>query len=402
MTALANIFFFFALLPFMSPVPVRSDVQLPAFIVAVLLIAIDVVRGKFTMGAVLGIFFAIAVWSFCFVLPDGIFTLRERVGMLLAFVVYYVVRKHASRFSHKTLYVAILLNFAVTMFQWQFLDLYNAMAPYVIRTVKQFGYMGRGMSGLSAEPSFLSAMALAHGLLVFYYRKYGGMSPRLFWSGLGMSVVALLLSRSATGFVFLFVVIAIAVVYYAFRGMRPSLWVGLIAAIVIGLAIIIGPMADSRGGVIVVAAYENPKQVVSDGSAQERTRSLVVGVLSLYHHPLGAGGGAFPYVASEMNERYRLERVFEVARLETVGGVLNAGGLYLAEMGFLFVFFLAVVLMASFRLDVFSLTYSWLALMFILLTFSITFPLTWILLGITARHRPGTKPPPVKSKAATA
>jgi hypothetical protein len=401
-TALANVFFFFALLPFMSPVPVRSDVQLPAFIVAVLLIAIDVVRGKFTIGAVQGIFLAIAVWSFFFVLPDGIFTLRERVGLLLAFVVYYVVRKHASHFSHKTLYAAILLNFAATMFQWQFLDLYSRLAPYVVRTVKEFGFMGRGMSGLSAEPSFLAAMALAHGLLVFYYRKYGGMGPKMFWSGLGMSVVALLLSRSATGFVFLFVVIAIAIVYYAFRGMKPTVWIGLIAAVVIGVALIIGPMADSRGGAIVVAAYENPKQVVSDGSAQERTRSLIVGVLSLYHHPLGAGGGAFPFVASEMNERYRLERIFEQARPDTVGGVLNAGGLYLAEMGFLFVFFLVVVLMASFRLDVFSLTYSWLALMFILLTFSITFPLTWILLGITARRRPGTPPPPARPDPAAA
>lgn len=253
--------------------------------------------------------------------------------------------------------------------------------------------MGRGMSGLSAEPSFLAAMALSHGLLVFYFRKHRGMPAGLFWLGLGMSVMGLLLSRSATGFVFFFAVIGIALVYYAFRGMKPSMWIGIIVATFAGIALIIGPMADSRGGAIIVAAYENPQQVVSDGSAQERTRSLVVGVLALLHYPFGSGGGSFPFVASEMNERYQLQRVFEVARPETVGGVLNAGGLYFAEMGVLFLVFLGVVLAASFKLDVFNLTYSWLALMFILLTFSITFPLTWLLFGMTARrHEPHQTP----------
>lgn len=156
-------------------------------------------------------------------------------------------------------------------------------------------------------------------------------------------------------------------------------------------ALITGPLADSRGGVILTALYENPQQVLADGSAQERTRCLVIGVLSLLHHPFGSGGGSFPVVAEAVNERYQLQGVFEYARPETVIGVLNAGGLYFVEMGFVFVLFLALVLVASFRLEVLHMMASWLGLMFILISFSITFPLTWVLLGIAATR--GFRPP---------
>jgi hypothetical protein len=383
----ANLFFFFALLPFISPAPGPSDIQLPAFLIALVIIATDVWRGKWRLSAAEYAFLAIAIWSMCFVLPSGTFTLRERGGLLAAFMIYYVVKKYGGRFLSQTLYLAIVLNFAATLFQLFRPDLYGQWAPLAIRTVKLI-QGGRGLSGLAPEPSALATVALTHGLLAFYFRRYVGMPSAQFWTALAMSVAVVFLSRSATGFVFLFLIAAVAIGYLAFAGMSATRWalLGLSGGLMI--ALLVGPLAKSRGGSMVVALMRNPKEVMADGSLQERVRCLTIGMLSLVHYPFGAGGGSFPDVALEMQRRYPVDRVFDVANPTGVVGVLNAGGLYLVEMGVVYLFFVGIILAASFRVEVIHLMMMWLAFMFLVIAGSAASPLTWLLLGLTARtHR---------------
>jgi len=87
-----------------------------------------------------------------------------------------------------------------------------------------------------------------------------------------------------------------------------------------------------------------------------------------------------------MNRIYNLDGIFEEARRDTITGVLNAGGLYLTELGIVFVLFLGIILYASMRVEVFHLLFSVLALLFLLFSFSVTFPMTWLLLGLAARR----------------
>jgi hypothetical protein len=70
MSMLANLFFLCALLPFLSPLPAPSDVQLPAFVVASLIVR-STRQGRFTFNWVEGVFLSVAIWSFCFVLPGS-------------------------------------------------------------------------------------------------------------------------------------------------------------------------------------------------------------------------------------------------------------------------------------------------------------------------------------------
>src|SRR5438132_9844421 len=81
MSMLVNLFFLCSLLPFLSPVPAPTDVQPPAFVVATLIIAIDLAKGRFRFNWVEGAFLSVAIWSFCFVLPGSPFTVRERIGI---------------------------------------------------------------------------------------------------------------------------------------------------------------------------------------------------------------------------------------------------------------------------------------------------------------------------------
>jgi len=385
MSTLANLFFLCALLPFVSPVPAPSDVQLPAFVVASLIIAIDLAKGRFTFNWVEGVFLSVAIWSFCFVLPGSPFTFRERIGIFFAFEIYYVVKKYAPLFSPRLLTIAVFVTCATSIIQLVLPELYGAVAPLVVRTVKDLSEGGRGASGPSAEPSFLAAMALAHGLLGIYYFVVGRISRGTFRGVVSMSAVSLLLSKSATGFMYLGILAAIGAAYYLFRGMTVGRWVALLVSIAVLFMVVLGPLAQSRGPVILQDLYYNPERVLADGSAQERVRCLTIGVLSCARYPLGAGGGAYPVVANEMNRTYNIDRIFEFARRDTITGVLNAGGMYLTELGIVFVLFLGVILYASMRVEVFHLLFSVLALLFLLFSFSVTFPLTWLLLGLAAR-----------------
>ncbi len=82
---------------------------------------------------------------------------------------------------------------------------------------------------------------------------------------------------------------------------------------------------------------------------------------------------------------HNAERIFWNVRPDVIGGVLSSMGLYLAELGLVFIFFLAIIFWRSLRLDALHLALCALALVFIAATFSITCPLTWLPLGLAAR-----------------
>ena len=130
-------------------------------------------------------------------------------------------------------------------------------------------------------------MALAHGLLIVYYYAVGRVEKRTFQIGLAMSAVSLLLSKSATGFMYLGILAIIGAGYYAFRGMSVGRWAALLVSMVVLLAVVVGPLAESRGGVILVSSTRTRSEVLADGSAQERVRCLSIGVLSLMQVPAG-------------------------------------------------------------------------------------------------------------------
>lgn len=384
MRLLINLFLFFSLLPFISPMPTSSDVQLPAFVVGWIIIMLDVAHGKVRLGWVDLVFLGTAVWSFCFVLPGGEFVVRQRVGLLMAFIIYYVAKRHASRFSPLTVYAAIAFAFVATMLQWLTPDLFLSYAPRIIRTVKEIEG-ARGVSGPSAEPSFLAAMALVQGLLAYYYYRIGRTSGKVLAGAWAMALVMVLLSRSATGFIYVLLTFAIWIAYFMLRGLRLSVWLAASAFVATVFILMTGPLAASRGGVILVALYQNPLEVVADASFQERAVSLFLGAVSLPHYPLGAGGGSYYPVALEMTRIYQAERIFSSVRPEVFGGVLSSMGLYLAELGVVFIFFLGIVLSRSLKAEPLHLVFGALSLAFIAATFSITCPLIWLPLGLAAR-----------------
>jgi hypothetical protein len=92
---------------------------------------------------------------------------------------------------------------------------------------------------------------------------------------------------------------------------------------------------------------------------------------------------------------YGAEQIFSSARPEVIGGVLSSLGLYLTELGILFIFFLGIIFWRSLRIDPLHLAFCALAFAFIAATFSITCPLIWLPLGLAARPEGlGVKPAP--------
>jgi hypothetical protein len=303
---------------------------------------------------------------------------------LMAFIIYYVAKKHAASFSPRTVYLAIIVGFAGAIAQWWRGDLFELLAPRIIRTVKAIEG-SRGVSGLSAEPSFLAGMAVVQALILYYYYRIGRTSGRVLAIGCALAFIMVAMSKSATGFVYLLLVCAIWMAYFAVRGLRLSVWVGAVALIVGLLLLIAGPLATSRGGVVLARLYDSPATFVADGSLQERAVSFFFGVVSLPYHPFGAGGGAYYHVSMDMARIYDAQRIFSNARPDVFGGVLSSMGLYLAELGIVFIFFLAIIFWRSLRLDALHLALCALAMAFIAATFSITCPLTWLPLGLAAR-----------------
>jgi cellobiose-specific phosphotransferase system component IIC len=121
-------------------------------------------------------------------------------------------------------------------------------------------------------------MALAHGLLGIYYlgRSVRGAPFARWWRCPPRRCC----SANRQPASYLGILAAIGAAYYLFRGMTVGRWVALLVSIAVLFMVVLGPLAQSRGAVILQDLYYNPQRVLADGSAQERVRCLTIGVLS--------------------------------------------------------------------------------------------------------------------------
>ena len=139
--------------------------------------------------------------------------------------------------------------------------------------------------------------------------------------------------------------------------------------------------SNSRGLGLIKLIINNPQALILDSSISERLIGLNVGYKSLFHYPLGTGGGSYLFTALELNEKYSLDSKFPSARFG-VQKISSSYGKYLVEFGFLIFIFHLLLLIAAFRFNPLNIIILIIASLFMLFSFSIAFPPTYILFAI--------------------
>ena len=382
-STLVGVFFFFVFNPFISPIPIGTDVQLPVFIIAALLGLLALINNKFYLDRQESIMLFIAFWTMLFLGLDGEFNPRYRLGLPLGVLVLFVIRIYWHQLSPRLLLYSVWFNSAGVFFHFFVPQLFVPIASAVTREIKNKEIGERGASGFCPESGLACAIFVVLLLSLIYFRKKNELNHSQFLFGVALCVVSILLTKSATGILFIFIIISYFLLMYS--NLKQKIIFTIF--IIIGTFIVLNGnfLETTRAGALLLLAIENPLTIlVLDGSLAERAAGISFGFVSLLENIFGYGGGSFPQLAPKLDQSYGVMNFFYTARDQTQGTV-SAFGTYTLEFGIVFLFFLGLITWRYTRFNYISQTSVTFALLFILASYSIAFPGIWYLL-ILARN----------------
>ena len=110
-------FFFFALMPFVSPVPINTDAQPIALLLAIIIFFIDFFQKKICLSKFEIYFLLLASFSLLFIGLHGDFEIRHRIGLLGAFFLYYAILNNFSFYYDSLIFPFIMIPI-VLIYNW--------------------------------------------------------------------------------------------------------------------------------------------------------------------------------------------------------------------------------------------------------------------------------------------
>jgi len=380
---LVKAFLFFGLFPFVSPFPIHTDVQPVSLLLALFIFCIDFIFLKVRLNRIEVFFLILAIFSFVFIGVVGDFELRHRVGLLFAFVIYYGVRRYHKYLTGGILLAASIFNFLGVLWHFFSPSSFIPFASIFTRAIKITEIGARGASGFAPENSFAAALALVYIILSIYLMKKEIISRLSHKLVFVLSACVILLSQSGLGYVIGLMLVCINFLISTNFKAKQRIS-ALVVFTLVTFSFSQSSFIDTRGGQLIKVLFQDPSLLLLDGSLGERFVGIHVGITSLFHYPIGSGGGSYPVIAREMNSKYNILKYHPNARAGQLDGTVSAFGRYTTELGCLFILFIVVLLSKSFARTTFPLLASTLACLFIMASFSITFPPTYILLAFSS------------------
>lgn len=164
----------FCYMPYISPVPLPTDVQPLFAVVGFLFIFIYVKEIHLnTFEIVFLLYSLLYLMAFSFVDTNDYFGLaRKHLNYLLVFPIVLIVRNYAHLFSSKPFVFAISLYFLATILQFTLPSIYEATITNLYNSKEIVGL--RGWTSLAPEPTdfgFTCIMLLVIALLMFEVKK---------------------------------------------------------------------------------------------------------------------------------------------------------------------------------------------------------------------------------------
>ena len=358
-----------AFFPFVSPLPIGTDVQPTFFLAAMLSIAVWGLNyriGKidllFIFMILLTIFHQASVDS---PIVSGLF----RFAFAYIAFIFFMVFMH--KISARFIFLLALFHFCCLVINFIAPSQFAFIAELFIRAFKVTSIGVRGASGFSPEPGFAGAIAVCLLAAAFAVRDARGPS-RYFLATVVLSVISVALTRSGTGSLLL---VGFLTIYY-FKP-HPKNVLVFAALLVAGMYVAANVNLGRGTDALRLIAQSPVEAFLSDRSMGARVLSALVSVFTIFEHPLGNGVGSFDDASLALAQQYNLYRFAEGSESGKVGN-LSMLALYSVELGLPWLIFLATFFVWGLRKSgITAAPYLFLSFYFILTTFSLAFPPTW-------------------------
>lgn len=373
MATLVSLTFLAAFLPFVSPVPIHADVQVPFFLLAGFCLLVCLLSLK--LSSISLYLTGLTLWSLAN-LVDGSYIQQITAIRFAAALIACVFFLNFSRFKYLPILVlAIVVHVAGIWAHFLFGESFVAIFSSVVRAIKWVGgFNYRGVSGFAPEPG-LSAAILASCTILYlsHIRRLDG-AQMVFLCAISS---ALILTRSGSGALFG----SICFVYLFFKfGLSSNLAsLGYLVALSAVLAVLVNSVdlfGLGRGEIFFNVLMSPERLIYSDGSIGARVVTPLLAFYELFENPFGSGIGSYTELAEVRFWDHRLDRF--ISPMVSLFPINNIG-LYVFELGIWFIFLLILIVLKGFgSLESGVLTGT--GLLLIGSSFSFALPLAWLLI----------------------
>lgn len=360
--------FFLAFFPFVSPYPTPTDLQPLFFLMAAL--AILAKRGAIKCEPVLWLI-PISVLSVVFFKTVDAWTIKEFGRLSCAIIALAFFYNFGHRINQKTL-LCIAITHGLFVF-WHFLDAssFSKIFDSIVRVIKidKIGY--RGASGLAPEPGFAGAISVLTIVFACFLKEFRG-DRSFVWTIAIISIVTIFLTRSGSG--------ALYLILFLFAWgiqIRRAPWLAVVSAVAVTgvFSLNAGRATDS-----VTSLLQEPLSTLkNDSSIGMRAMNISVGALTVIEDPFGHGFGEYDEVANEIVNKYEIDRYIN-GYVEEV----SAFATYSVMAGILWwVTLVGLHVIPIVKLGYRAVPYIGMAGILLLSSYSVAFPLTWGLIGVS-------------------
>lgn len=389
---LLKLFFFFCLIPFISPFPLKTDVQpIFAFVGFVTLFYIVTVENikvnKFTLLLILYACFFLLNYNLDEYI-DPIFHLRKSVGLLLSIPILLICSKYFNILNNKLILSVLGIYLLGAIIQIFIPNIYYGIfSNFFNNKVVELGV--RGWKSFSAEPINLAFTCLAIMCITIANNNISIINNKNKKKIIYICIFLIIGSLNATGLFSLLIFAAI-----------PMLSKFNLKNIVLLLILVITPTIifhdflyeEIRTYKLLIELFTNPLLLIENSSLFYRVFHNIVAILYFFDQPsmFGLGVGTFDIAAKHVVELHNLANHFTFrAEFITSGYYATFGyesknifSQLIIEHGFIGVFFYItcisyIILKWTKGVSVYILLY------FIISTIQSTpmiFPLIWVLL----------------------
>lgn len=287
---LANLVLISALLPYVSPVPIKTtDVQLTAGGLAVLaLLFLTLVEPwKITVRAedltILVIGLLVLLYVDFRTVPMDTVWLRDCGTVLLCFPIYFAIRNLYRYTSPWALVAVVSVYLTAILVEAADPSLYLSTFAKLMSDVRLGG--SGGLNGLTPEPSYMGDLSVLFCISIyFFHREFWKRHKVAKWYIVISSVAMAVISRSATG-----VAVGLAVAIPAWFTSSMSTRIKIILPIIMGL--LAGGawrlLSGSPEQFFISSLLQRPLNAVNDESFIERFSLAAVATLGIPYQPFG-------------------------------------------------------------------------------------------------------------------
>lgn len=378
-----TLFLFACFFPFVSPVPINSDVQPLSGLFAFVLLGYNFIRNKLNilkedlLLIFISLFFSVYInplstnaidWGRLISIPFGI-------GIFLAF------RDIKIKKVYQVLRVAIILYFIFTLALMTIPGIAFSIQNLFVRTTNVVDFTGyRGISTLSTEPGLFGGLLVALLLLWDYCYSKLTFSKTEYWIVFFMVLIMIALTKSGTGYSYF-------VLYSMFWFIKSKIGIfqkGIIVFCIAGLVVFAVYLADSYNlnlgrGFEILQKLSSNESFGKDTSIFYRLSFFYIGLISLYQNPFGVGFNGVEKTSTSIVRNN--PDLYSFLGNEVPHFTSSFAYLTVAAGVFFLLFFLFFLVYS--KSGIVSKIF---AVVFISFSYSAAFPLIWVLLALKRNH----------------